>query len=106
MRLVAAHDAGLSREQEDQTFELEASQGDRIVGIISRQEVASVAAAALDSPAAAGTIYQLNSAVLEMYPVPPPVCKLGGKQSPRRDVNEGNELDPMSCWPSLSKAKN
>ncbi len=48
--------AGLSREQEEQAFELEASQGDRIVGIISRQEVAAVAAAALDSPASAGTV--------------------------------------------------
>lgn len=47
--------AGLSREKEDESFELEASQGDRIVGIISRQEVAAVTAAALDSPASAGT---------------------------------------------------
>ena len=47
--------AGLSREAEEQSFELEASQGDRIVGIISRPEVAAVVAAALDSPASSGT---------------------------------------------------
>ncbi|KAK9845099.1 hypothetical protein WJX74_010569 [Apatococcus lobatus] len=45
---------GLSREKEEESFELEASQGDRIVGIISRQEVAVLTAAALDSPASAG----------------------------------------------------
>ena len=35
-------------------FRLEASQGDRLVGKISRAEVASVAVAALDTPASVG----------------------------------------------------
>ena len=53
--------AGLSRENEGESVELEASQGDRIVGIISRQEVAVLTAAALDSPASAGMLSPLSS---------------------------------------------
>ena len=46
--------AGLTSEDADVPFLLEASQGDRISGKITRAEVASLVAAALASPAAAG----------------------------------------------------
>ena len=46
--------AGLTSEDADVPFLLEASQGDRISGKIARAEVASLVAAALASPAAAG----------------------------------------------------
>lgn len=45
---------GLTSEDADVPFLLEASQGDRISGKIARAEVASLVAAALASPAAAG----------------------------------------------------
>ena len=46
--------AGLTSEDEDKDFVLEASQGDRISGKISRKEVASVAVAALSTAASVG----------------------------------------------------
>lgn len=46
--------AGLTSEDEDKDFLLEASQGDRISGKISRKEVARVAAAALGTAASVG----------------------------------------------------
>lgn len=46
--------AGLTSEDAGVPFLLEASQGDRISGKITRAEVASLVAAALASPAAAG----------------------------------------------------
>ena len=45
---------GLTSEDADVPFLLEASQGDRISGKIARAEVASLVAAALASPAATG----------------------------------------------------
>jgi len=45
---------GLTSEDEDQRFLLEASQGDRISGKISRIEVASVAVTALGCSASIG----------------------------------------------------
>ena len=46
--------AGLTSEDEGVPFCLEASQGDRLVGKISRAEVASIAVAALGTPASVG----------------------------------------------------
>lgn len=45
---------GLTTEEEDTAFALEARQGDAISGKVSRAEVAQVVAQALESPAAAG----------------------------------------------------
>ena len=50
---------GLTTEEKDTGFLLEASQGDRISGKISRAEVAAVIVAALDTPAATGQILAL-----------------------------------------------
>jgi len=46
--------AGLTSEDEDVAFLLEASQGDRISGKISRKEVAAVTVAALGTAASVG----------------------------------------------------
>ena len=46
--------AGLTSEDEDTDFVLEASQGDRISGKISRKEVARIAVAALGTAASVG----------------------------------------------------
>lgn len=46
--------AGLTSEDEDQDFLLEASQGDRISGKTSRKEVAAIAVAALGTGASVG----------------------------------------------------
>lgn len=51
---MVSHLAGLTSEDEDQEFVLEASQGDRISGKISRKEVAAVAVAALGTAASVG----------------------------------------------------
>ena len=45
---------GLTTEEQDTRFLLEASQGDRISGKISRAEVAAVIVSAINNPAATG----------------------------------------------------
>ncbi|PSC71557.1 nadh:ubiquinone oxidoreductase complex i intermediate-associated 30 [Micractinium conductrix] len=51
---------GLTNESEPGEFLLEASQGDRITGRISREELASMVATALGTPAAAGKTAELR----------------------------------------------
>jgi hypothetical protein len=58
--------AGLTSEDEDKDFVLEASQGDRISGKISRKEVARVAAAALGTAASVGQS-SLHGKSMRMY---------------------------------------
>lgn len=53
---------GLTSEDEDQDFLLEASQGDRISGKISRKEVAAVAVTALGTGASVGEWHVPSSA--------------------------------------------
>jgi hypothetical protein len=61
--LPAAPGAGLTSEDEGVPFLLEAAQGDRISGKISRAEVASVAVAALATPASVGALLLLLPAL-------------------------------------------
>ena len=49
--------AGLTTEQAEESFLLEASQGDSISGKITREEAASVVAAALNTPASKGKVF-------------------------------------------------
>jgi len=49
---------GLTNENVEETFLLEASQGDSISGKISREEAASVITAALQTPASTGEFIQ------------------------------------------------
>jgi len=53
-RYCVVRSTGLTSEEADTPFLLEASQGDRVSGKISRAEVADVIVAALGTPAATG----------------------------------------------------
>ena len=53
-RYCVVRSTGLTSEETDTPFLLEASQGDRVSGKVSRAEVASVIVAALGTPAATG----------------------------------------------------
>ena len=61
--------AGLTSENEDTDFLLEASQGDRIVGKVTRVEVASVVASALSTPASTGKLLCPHPPVLKFEPI-------------------------------------
>ena len=69
--------AGLTTEDADTPFLLEASQGDRISGKISRAEVASLVSAALNTPASVGA--GLPPAPARLATAVPPACGLKGR---------------------------
>jgi hypothetical protein len=50
----------MSDTAEEGVFLLEAEQGDRIIGAVTREEVAAVALAALQQPEAAGKTFELR----------------------------------------------
>ncbi len=86
--------AGLTTEDADTPFLLEASQGDRISGKITRAEVASLVSAALNTPASVGAGPLPAPACMDA--VEPPACrprKRGSQSHARR--SEALPLGPV-----------